>query len=383
MDFSKQPDEGLSTLYNSYVQKIVDLNAGDLDKNGPKITHIEGIMTELAAEMQKRKEAAPSTPSGSTFGTRDPDNQLAKDMRATVDRVPILEPGASSTDFLASLENCFKNYVEERPSLEYRFVKAAVARMCDSYQTQVHGLEKKILTWSQLKVYVSDNYAVRLTPYQKMDQLFNLQVTSSDWTGYTVNLQNAADEVLRFVETKFEKSHPGEDLTSKKLFDIIAVQIFLRKLQEGSDSGAYDYICGQLHDVWDLNACLALAKNFIDRRNKSDSTDPVSENAAFYGQSGSRPGQGRRNKGQNSREKPKPSKTETPKQGDLAPRLQFTTEILKATTPGTCIVWANTGKCKFKDRCKYKHEWNLVAPETSPNFEKSSEGAFYAHQGFR
>ena len=382
MDFSLQPDSGLATLYSSYSQKLVDLNAGDLAKNEDKINHIQGILNNLAAEIKSREAAGTSANARSISTPKDPDAHYAKYIRSTVDRVTILAPGGSSTDFLASLENCYKNYVEERPSLESEFVSYAITRICDSYQTQIHGLEKKITTWAELKAFVSDNYGVRLTPYQKMDQLFDLQVSASDWTAYTVSLQNAADEVLRFVETKFEKKHPGEDLTSKKLFDIIAVQIFLRKLQEGSDRGAYDYICGQLHDVWDLNACLALAKNFIDRRNKSDSTDPVSDNAAFFGQSGQRPGQGRKKQGQNSREKPKPNNSEAPKPADSAPRYQWTTETLKAATPGTCIAWANHGKCRRKDRCKFKHQWNMATPETSPNAEKPSEGAFFAQQGF-
>ena len=298
MDYTKQTDQNLVTLYNNYSAKLIDLQiAGD---NQAALDKVVVELGKINAELQCRAAAAPAPISaGSRTTQSDPDAQIGKDMRASLDRVTILAPGVNSTDFLASLENAYKNYVEERPNLETRFVKYAITRMCDSYQTQVHGLDDKLKTWAELKTFVSDNYAVRLTPYQKMDQLFDLEVRSGDWTTYCVDLQNASDEVLRFVEGKFAKKHPGEELTSKKLFDIIAVQIFLRKLQEGSDRGAYDYICGQLHDVWDLNGGLALAKNFIDRRNKSDSGEPVSDNAAFYGQSNQRPGQGRKNHGRN------------------------------------------------------------------------------------
>ena len=165
---------------------------------------------------------------------------------------------------LASLENCYKNYVEGKPGLETRLVKYAITRLADSYQTQIHGAENKLVTWAQQKTFVSDNYGVKLTPYQKLDELFDLQVNSSDWTGYSVSLQNAADEVLRFVDSKFKKSHPAEELDAKKLFDIVATQIFLRRLQEGSGRDTYNYISGQLHDVSDVNSALCLAKSYID-----------------------------------------------------------------------------------------------------------------------
>ena len=113
--------------------------------------------------------------------------------------------------------------------------------------------------------------------------------------------------MLRFVDSKFKKSHPAEELGAKKLFDIVATQIFLRRLQEGSGRDAYNYICGQLHDVWDVNSALCLAKSYIDRT-KSDSPDPVSDNSTFFGRSNQKPGQGGKNQGQKFRNSPKESK---------------------------------------------------------------------------
>ena len=382
MDYSTQADQNLSTLYSKYSDRLIDLQlAGDQ-------TSIDTLVKEMAKindEIQRRGPTTPSvqsTPAGSR-STSDPDAQFGKDMRAALERVTILAPGVNSTDFLTSLQNSYNNYVKTRPGLETRFVKFAITRMCDSYQTQIHGLEQELTTWTELKTFISDNYSVRLTPYQKMDQLFDLEVKSSDWTSYCVDLQNSADEVLRFVEAKFKKKHPDGELTPKKLFDIIAVQIFLRKLQEGSDRAAYDYICGQLHDAWDINSALALAKNFIDRRNKSDSTDPVSENATFFGRNDKRPSQGRRNKGPKPREAPKPSQPETPKPTEptAAPRLQFTAQSIKAVTPGTCLLWANKGKCTRRV-CNYKHEWNMVDHGNPPKADAPTETTFYGTQGF-
>ena len=67
----------------------------------------------------------------------------------------------------------------------------------------------------------------------------------------------------------------------KKLLDIVATQIFLRRIQEGSGRDAYNYICGQLHDVWDVNSALCLAKSYI-HRTKSNSPDTVSDNYTFF-----------------------------------------------------------------------------------------------------
>ena len=385
MEYKNQTTQSLVRFQETYINKLVDLQIANEDEEA-----MDRFKTELAkidAELSCRGDAVSSTraaSSGARSTPGDTEGQMGKDMRASLDKVHELRPGVASTDFVASLENCYNNYVKDRPALEARFVKYAITRMCDSYQTQIHGAENKLVTWAQLKTFVLDNYGVRLTPYQKLDQLFDLQVNSSDWTGYCVSLQNSADEVLRFVESKFKKGHPTEELSSKKLFDIVAVQIFLRRLQEGPDHKAYDYICGQLHDVWDLNSALALAKNFIDRRNKSDSNDPVSDNAAFFGRTNQNRGQGQRNQGQSSRDTPKQGDSESkkssePKEG--APRFKFTLAALKAASPRTCLNWANKGKCGNK-KCSFKHKWNLPEEEKSPGAEKSGESSFYAAEGF-
>ena len=253
----------------------------------------------INAELKKRADAEPPRSKLHTGSSSDPDTQLGKDMRACLDRVTVLAPGGSSTDFIASLENCYKNYVEGKPGLETRFVKNAITRLADSYQTQIHGAENKLVIWAQLKTFVSDNYGVKLTLYQKMNELFDLQVNSSDWTRYSVSLQNAVDEVLRFVDSKFKKSHSVEELDAKKLFDIFATQIFLRRLEEGSGHDAYNYISGQLHDVSNVNSALCLAKSYIDRT-KNNSPDPVSDNSTFFGRSHQKSGQGGKNQGQKS-----------------------------------------------------------------------------------
>ena len=219
MDYSTLTDQNLATNYNNYCNKLIDLQIQGGTEAAVQL--LVKQMELINAECKKRADAEPPRQKVPTGSSSDPDSQLGKDMRACLDRVTVLAPGGSSTDFIASLENCYKNYVEGKPGLETRFVKYAITRLADSYQTQIHGAENKLVTWAQLKTFVSDNYGVKLTPYQKLDELFDLQVNSSDWTGYSVSLQNAADEVLRFVDSKLNKSHLAEELDAKN-FSILS-----------------------------------------------------------------------------------------------------------------------------------------------------------------
>ena len=166
MDYTTLPDQYLATLYNNYSNKLIDLQLEGAQPD--KVDRLVKEMAKVGAEVNRRTDSQPEAPittSQSTHSTStDPDDQIGCDMRSSLDRVTILAPGVNSTDFLVSLEDAYQNHVKERPGLETRFVKYAITRMCDSYQTQLHALQgsKKVKTWVDFKTFVLDNYAVRL-----------------------------------------------------------------------------------------------------------------------------------------------------------------------------------------------------------------------------
>ena len=166
------------------------------------------------------------------------------------------------------------------------------------------------------------------------------------------------------------------------LFDIVAVQIFLRRLQEGSDRSAYDYICGQLHDVWDLNSAVAYAKNYIDRRQKDDSLDPVANQSAFFGQKSNR---GRPNQPKKSQGQPKNDQSDQPKgqKGDSGQpsAMKVPDKLLREMAPKTCRKWV-AGKCTFGTKCRYQHSWP-TSEEKGDSKPREQASAFYNEAGFQ
>ena len=187
---------------------------------------------------------------------------------------------------------------------------------------------------------------------------------------------------LRFVQSKWDKHKPGKELSVTNLFDIVAVQIFLRRLQEGSDRSAYDYICGQLHDVWDLNSAVAYAKNYIDRRQKDDSLEPVGNQSAFFGQKSNR---GRPNQQKTSQSQPKPDQADKSKnqKSDSGQHsaVKVPYNLLREIAPGTCHKWV-AGKCNYGPKCRYKHSWPAKEDKSDPK-PKEQANVFFNQAGFQ
>ena len=382
-DLSTIPLSLLETDYTLYSSKVMELKLADAVANKAQIELLQAEMITLATEIGKREstkvkaEVAPAPVSKTA--------ELGKDMRMAIDKVPELGPGGDASNFLATLDNIHRNYVDDHPALEERFTKYAVTRLCSSFQTQVHGQATKLQTWPALKKFVSENYGLRLTPYQKLDQLFDLQV-DSDWPAYAVKLQNCTNEAATYVEEKWKKANPNEAFTVKVVFDLMATEIFFRRLQESSDKEAYNHICGQLDSVWDLNGAVAKAQDWLSRANRSDSADVTAGASTFFGQS-----KKANNRNKNSKAEKKPSQQprsdeNSGQKSDNAPtksNLPSFREHLKVA-PKTCYKWV-TGRCTKGSECNFNHSWSDKSTSANPDQKaapNAEAGTYYNNAGF-
>ena len=374
MDVTTYTDANLAQQFSKLSDEILKFELADpVDKKA--LATLYAKLSTINDE-QARRVAASATVIKPEVQSKPQHTEMGKDMRMALDRIPEFGPGGDTSTFIAALENIHKNYVADHASLEPRYVKYAITRLCSSFQTQVHGHTPKVATWTSLKKFIGDNYGLRLTPYQKLDTLFDLKA-DSDWPSYAVKLQNCANEVALFVEEKWKKGHPNEALTVKHVFDLIATEVFLRRLQDGADKEAYNYICGQLDDVWEINGALAKAQDWLSRANRVDDAGLAADGATFFG---------RGNPAQNKRNQPRSnSKQQNSAKGEQKPRDQDDRRpfpplaLHKTMAPDTCYFWAYK-ECT-KQKCSRKHEW----PESKPKKDAKTEAqadTFYNSEGF-
>ena len=358
--------------------KILELKAEDSVANKDAIDVLTTELDAIIDAINNKPDPVVAVKPEGTHGTNASD--LGKDMRQALERVPELTPGGDTSNFLAAIGNVHKNYVGDHPTLEERFVKYAVTRLSSAYQTQIHSLTTKITDWPTLQKHVRENYGLRLTPFQKLDELYDLK-RDSNWNTYAVNLQNRADEVLVFLEDNWKKNHAGAQdrpFNTKALFDLMVTEIFLRNLQESPDFDCYNYICGSLHEVVDLNGAVAKAKGWLHRAKRNTDLDPAVDQT-FFGnkKSHGRPGQPKKDQKSKKSDTNVQSTTSKPS-GDKAQTLNF--RQVQKISPGTCFSWVN-GKCT-RDNCKYKHEWCLDGNTGSTKNKDEETHNTFLTQGF-
>ena len=388
MDYSKFATSQLKDISLQLSASITEkMCAETVDEKA--LEKLETRLALIADELYKREKAElaaaaarPPAPPNATPITSSGTESLAKDMRFAMDHITVFGPGQDASNFIATLTNVHRNYVADKPELEGRFTKFAITRLCDTYQTQLHSSAEKVLTFAGLKSFINKHYACQETVYQRLEAVHSIQIDttcanySDNWTNYTVKLENAINDVYRYIEAKWKEEKGEQELTNKQLMSIMGTQIFLTKLQssgQGAGINAYNSIISQLDGVWNIGACHARAKVYLDRANQSDilaTTQP--DQAAFF----SRQKHNTRSEKESIREG-QPRQDTASSTSARAPKVP---KWFLKTHKGYCWRFNSIGKCP-DDPCKYKH-LSPTATETEKDAHYHATDEPEVEQGF-
>ena len=356
--------------------QIFQLRKEDAAANAEFIKQLEAerakiekvIRTRENAELEK-KPAVPITPASNKA-----DNGLAKDMLVAVNQITIFDAGSEASDFVAELFNCYLNYVKGAPVLESRFVKAAISRLGTDYQRQLLHSGEPPETWDQLKSFIELNYASKMTVYQKMHTLFELDPDHHDWTAYATKLENRINSVFNFVSDAFSKEKGGAVLSAKKLMEVWAVMIFLEKLKDSDDAKAYDYIVGQLDSVWNLASVVTRAKGYLDRCIRDEDLANSIHNGSFFGKGVPK----RNSRGQSPKRVVTVAKQEQKSSESSKKKNEKHKEFLAwvKKNPGVCYGYAVKKNCRYEEKhgkpCPHSHGTSCTEENalfTQPDFQ--------------
>ncbi|MAB74962.1 MAG: hypothetical protein CMO47_00665 [Verrucomicrobiales bacterium] len=357
--------------------QIFELRKADAAANAALITELEAERVKVEKEIRSREtaEIAEHKFPVTAVTSGKADNGLAKDMLVAVNQITVFDAGSEASEFVAELYNCYLNYVKGAPGLEPRFIKAAISRLGTDYQRQLLHSGEPPETWDALKSFIETNYSSKMTVYQKMHTLFELDPDHHDWTAYATRLENRINSVFNFVSDTFSKEKGGAQLTAKKLMEVWAVMIFLEKLKDSDDAKAYDYIVGQLDAVWNLNSVVTRAKGYLDRCIRDENLANSTQNGSFFGKAV----QKNRSRGQS----PKRVVTVTQKQDQKSSegskkKNQKHKEFLAwvKQNPGVCYGWAVKKNCRYEEKhgkpCPHSHSDSYTEENalfTQPDFQ--------------
>ena len=192
--------------------------------------------------------------------------------------------------WLNTLDAYYNLYVKQsgknKSTFETHFVQSAMAKIQPDYLNAMVNGDKQIRTFEEMKRYLKDNHSSKLSIYQVLDTVWDLQkLDVENLRDYGHRLDDKATEAKGIIEAIFDNTVAATDgskkLTAEGVFKLVSGQVFLQYLKM-KERNVYNHIVNDLDSTWSAAEIALKAMSYSDRLKPDESEHQApSLNATF------------------------------------------------------------------------------------------------------
>ena len=260
-------------------------------------TKIKDIKAALKATMVV---ATPPQAAGAPAAQPTHDLEMVKIMKDTasiqnllevVRTVSKLNVGDSIERFASELDQIYKVEVqpqlEEIPSLENEFVRAAKRLLTYSMYEQMDKSGTATTTWTEMKKYLVENHGSKITMFQHLNRLWQLEIKPDEkLTDYGARVEEQVHKASLHIMKKFGKDHKNndnssKDMTAEDVFKLIGAMLVSLQVRKEHEDVFKSMIKG-MDKHWTASNLLADAQDYVDRLGANHNATKTGVEVAFH-----------------------------------------------------------------------------------------------------
>ena len=257
-------------------------------------TKIKDIKAALKATM------VVATPPQAAAANSAHDLDMVKTMKDTasiqnllevVRTVSKLNVGDSIERFASELDQIYKVEVqpqlEEIPSLENEFVRAAKRLLTYSMYEQMDKSGTATTTWTEMKKYLVENHGSKITMFQHLNRLWQLEIKPDEkLTDYGARVEEQVHKASLHIMKKFGKDHKNndnssKDMTAEDVFKLIGAMLVSLQVRKEHEDVFKSMIKG-MDKHWTASSLLADAQDYVDRLGANHNATKTGVEVAFH-----------------------------------------------------------------------------------------------------
>ena len=286
INYATLPRESLEGLIIQFNDKVIEQKIAN-DPNDNALKYLCGEIEKISAEIQRRNEIPAEMPVQNDQKLNSKYLHIQKELQnAMRDYVPTFQSGVDVHTFINALELYHKIYIVPNPSAEFEkmFVRMSTSKMSVEYGSTMMNHKPTVETFEALKDYLKSHHASKMSCYQTLDVMWDLQILDSEnLRDFARKLDEKAVESRNIIESKFESSMKSKSaelknkiepagpeefkMASKDVFQMLSGQIFLQMLKSKRPN-VYNQIVNDLDQVWTAIDIANLAMSYEDRMAK-------------------------------------------------------------------------------------------------------------------
>ena len=268
------------------------------------------LETEIKAIEAKLKEsiatvttpAAAPTAGNSTLALSN-DEALMKSMQeqATVQNlldvirnVPKMVIGDSMERFVADMDQIYevevKDQVNDLPKLEDEFVRATKRLLINTMFSQMNKSGEDTSTWKLLKKYLITNHGSKITMFQHLTRLWNLEPKAEEkLTDFAAKLEDQIHTASLHIKKLFTKNHTranqaAVEMSADDVFKLVGAMLASIQVRKNHED-IFRSMIKKMDTHWSASSLAADAQDYIDRLGATDNITKTGAEVSFLAKS--------------------------------------------------------------------------------------------------
>jgi len=270
------------------------------------------LETDIKAIEAKLKETVPpapvaaaseATPAGDQTLTLANEQALMKSMQeqATVQNlldvirnVPKMVIGDSMERFVADMDQIYEVEVKDQVAglqkLEDEFVRATKRLLINTMFSQMNKSTEDTSTWESLKKYLITNHGSKITMFQHLTRLWNLEPKSEEkLTDFAAKLEDQVHTASAHIKKLFTKNHsksnePDVEMTADDVFKLVAAMLTSIQVKKNHED-IFRSMIKKMDTHWTASSLAADAQDYIDRLDTNSNITRTGAEVSFLSKS--------------------------------------------------------------------------------------------------
>ena len=295
-----------SELIRQQVKTEPKDEPGKLNLKNVKTT-LEAEIKAIEAELKKTATTAatPAAPANvdTSLATMATDQSMIQSMKEqaivqnlhdVIRNVPKMVTGDSMEKFIAEMDQIYQvevqDQVNELQKLEEEFVKATKRLLNNVMYSQMAKSGQDTSTWDNLKKYLITNHGSKITMFQHLTRLWNLEAKPEDkLTDFGAKLEEEIHTASLHIKKLYTKNHTvaGQDAVEMSADDVFKLMgAMLASIQvRNNHEDIFKAMIKKMDTHWTASSLVADAQDYVDRLGVSNNVTKTGGEIAFLAKS--------------------------------------------------------------------------------------------------
>ena len=262
---------------------------------------IKAIQAKLKETVPQAPVATPAaaTPAGDQTLTLANEQALMKSMQeqATVQNlldvirnVPKMVIGDSMERFVADMDQIYavevKDQVTGLPKLEDEFVRATKRLLINTMFSQMDKSTENTSTWELLKKYLITHHGSKITMFQHLTRLWNLELKSEEkLTDFAAKLEDQIHTASIHIKKLYTKKHTpnGEtsvEMSADDVFKLVGAMLTSIQVKKNHED-IFRSMIKKMDTHWTASSLAGDAQDYIDRLDTASNITKTGAEVSF------------------------------------------------------------------------------------------------------